>query len=358
MSARSRLPARAFCYGTSSVRNAMASEQAPASDAKTAPKRKSRRMGVPSTVQMDETGAMALSLLKSEALAIRTTGIAGLLTADQSEVSALLHPYLSSKASKPHEDPSGEKHGSANEEHHKPIYTDSATGTKPLALNKEWALNAYCNTIEHLKIGDIAADKSPKFYLDSNSGAVPTLKKSGGFQQLYAAINVPKALQNKSEQDRCIFAMTRSQFVAVGGPPAARLIEEAKLKVQTTYHQITTVKEVHVLFHWNAHSFFQYHQDHAGEVTVIINLSFGKAYMHVAGRKEAEYDGPGSAHMFPSQVFHRSGEAERRCVKIALFFDLGADVDQSAEDAGSSSTDVKPEDKPVVDAQTREDTTC
>ena len=61
-------------------------------------------------------------------------------------------------------------------------------------------------------------------------------------------------------------------------------------------------------------------------VTVIINLAHCKASMHVAGAKSADYDGIGSARLFPSNVFHRSGTAPRRCIKVALFYDVGADV--------------------------------
>ena len=41
---------------------------------------------------------------------------------------------------------------------------------------------------------------------------------------------------------------------------------------------------------------------------------------HVAGMEDATYNGIGSAHLFNSKLFHRSGLAPRRCVKLALFF--------------------------------------
>ena len=42
--------------------------------------------------------------------------------------------------------------------------------------------------------------------------------------------------------------------------------------------------------------------------------------MHVAGKDVAKYDGVGSTHLFPAKLFHRSGAAPRRCVKVAFFF--------------------------------------
>ena len=68
---------------------------------------------------------------------------------------------------------------------------------------------------------------------------------------------------------------------------------------------------------------FTYHQDTDGDVTVIVNLTHGEAEMHVAGKDVAKYDGVGSAHLFPAKLFHRSGAAPRRCVKVAFFFTGG-----------------------------------
>ena len=58
----------------------------------------------------------------------------------------------------------------------------------------------------------------------------------------------------------------------------------------------------------------------SGDLSVIINLTHGEASMHVAGMETATYNGIGSAHLFNSKLFHRSGAAPRRCVKLALFF--------------------------------------
>ena len=60
----------------------------------------------------------------------------------------------------------------------------------------------------------------------------------------------------------------------------------------------------------------------------------------------AEYDGIGSAHLFPSKAFHRSGTAPRRCIKIALFYTLTkhetVDVTEDGdEEDGGAAEDVK-----------------
>ena len=54
--------------------------------------------------------------------------------------------------------------------------------------------------------------------------------------------------------------------------------------------------------------------------------------------------------MFPSNVFHRSGDAPRRCIKVALFFDLVPTVvikddkdDHGASQGASSDAPVKKE---------------
>jgi uncharacterized protein YjlB len=80
---------------------------------------------------------------------------------------------------------------------------------------------------------------------------------------------------------------------------------------------------VHVLFNWNPHSLFTYHTDEKSEVTVIVNLSPAKSSFHIAGmEEEAAYNKPGDAVVLPSAVWHRSGTAERRTVKVAYFFTL------------------------------------
>ena len=57
--------------------------------------------------------------------------------------------------------------------------------------------------------------------------------------------------------------------------------------------------------------------------TVIVQLTPGITDFHVAGKAQmAVYKTAGSAHMFCSQAWHRSGTAQRRTIKVAYFFDV------------------------------------
>lgn len=219
------------------------------------------------------------------------------------------------------------------------------------------ALNTYIKLISNLKLGDVDRDGIRKFYLDTSSGPAPLIK-SGGFGKLYQSINVPMSTMNKSDQDRCIFPMRLNHFTNISGSSGKELVRDATEQVSKSYNARFIVKAVHVLFQWNAHSFFTYHQDDDGDVTVIINLSHGTSNMHVAGCALAEYDGIGSARMFPSKVFHRSGEAPRRCVKVALFFERKGDLLTSSSDqTGPPSSTPDPASEQTEEEEKREEVT-
>jgi hypothetical protein len=217
-------------------------------------------------------------------------------------------------------------------------------------MGEEACLNTYCSIIDKLKTGSLDSDNVPMFYLDSAGGEAAGPKtgpvKSGGFARLYDSVNVPVAIQNKADQDRCVFALKSSEVRKLGGAHAKRLLEDAVSRVQDLYRVNVSIRVVHLLFHWNSHSFFNYHIDEDGVITCIINLGPGTSTMHVAGSEVATYDAIGSAHVFPSKVHHRSGAAQRRCVKMAIFFDteeVPIDSDDKTEDKkpteeGSSST--------------------
>ena len=302
----------------------------------------------------------AYSILKTEATSIQRTGIKGLLADEATNLTPLLNPYLSGTAAKVHSDEVGADH----ESHNKNAFTAlpaefkdalDMTGTVPLQFDKEAALNVYCKIIDNLKTGVDAEDGVPEFYIDSAGGQNPK-KKSGGFQKVYDWINVPPALVKKTEQDRCIFAMKPGDFGKVGGSYAKALMNDATTKVKELHPRDCNIsmKVVHLLFHWNAHSFFTYHTDEDGKITVIIiNLAHCKAGMHVAGSQHAEYDGIGPARLFPSNVFHRSGSAPRRCVKVAFFFDVEAAI-EVGDDKEATVETAKPEAK--VEAEVKRDT--
>lgn len=310
----------------------------------------------------------AFSLLKNEAACMQRTGIASLAN-DPEALAPLLHPYLSGSAAKEHVDSRGDDHRLANakvfdEKRHAGKYKTTNTGTLPIQVDKEGTMNVYCNILGNLKQQGMEEDQVPKFYLDTAGGAIRSVK-SGGFQNLYPAINVASNAVSKLEQDRCIFAMKPSDFAKVGGPAAKRLVDEATQKVRDIYQQNVTAKVCHLLFHWNAHSFFTYHVDQEGHISAIINLSPSDAFMHVAGCEPATYHGIGSGHIFPCNVFHRSGDAPRRCVKVAIFFDLDGPVDLESEgkgggdEAGTSAAvkDEKKEEKVKTEKKGKDDTT-
>ena len=70
-------------------------------------------------------------------------------------------------------------------------------------------------------------------------------------------------------------------------------------------------------------TYFNYHQDDQGEVTVVVNLSPGRSTLHIAGASEdLAFTMPGNAFMFPSKVFHRSGAKQRRTLTVSFFFNI------------------------------------
>ena len=65
-----------------------------------------------------------------------------------------------------------------------------------------------------------------------------------------------------------------------------------------------------------------------------------------------------TTHIVPTNVYHRSGTAPRRCIKLVFFLDLiekkdQLDVDEKTSASGSAGAvedDVKPEVKPEKSA--------
>ena len=198
--------------------------------------------------------------------------------------------------------------------------------------DKETSLEVYCRLIQQYKTDTPDTDNMPVFYLDSAGGKTESdrWKKSGGFQNLYGHINVPAPEQSKAEQDRCLFAMKCGPFQTILKGVGKRFVDQVAAEVQDLFQCKVSVKEIHVLFHWNAHSFFTYHQDD-GEISAIVNLSDTRSEMHVAGFGVATYDGIGSGHIFPAKVYHRSSGAPRRCIKVAIFFERATEIDVSSE---------------------------
>ena len=140
-------------------------------------------------------------------------------------------------------------------------------------------------------------------------------------------------------------------FKSLLGVTGAQLVNWGSDQVKKACNKTPVLKTIHVLFSFNDHSFFTYHQDNDGKAALIVNLSPGEANFHVAGKDIAVYTGPGSAHLFSTKIFHRSGSATRRCIRVALFYDLADIIDvESVSDSkaglstvGCSTADVKPE---------------
>ena len=334
------------------------------------PKRKFQRnsvvdRGAAGTFDMGCDGAFAM--LKSEARSISTAGVAWCLTDYPKNLVPILHPYLSGTVARPYKDD-----GSAHIEHNNGIIDDYSaevaamptcgmTGTVALQLDAEKSLNVYCKLVESLKIGNTATDGMPKFFLDARGKKSDVGSGvSGGFQHPYNLVNVPIPELSKEEQERCVFRMkNKTKFEDITGTYGKDLLKEVHSEARRIYkHNFSTVA-LDLLFHWNKHSFFTYHQDTDGDYACIVNLSHGESDFHVAGKETAVYTGIGSAHLFPTKLFHRSGSATKRCVKVAIFLKRGEEVnisdDEDEAPAGSSSTAPGHAPNPGVKAEKKTD---
>ena len=70
-------------------------------------------------------------------------------------------------------------------------------------------------------------------------------------------------------------------------------------------------------------------------------------------------DEAGQAHILLAKVFHRSGKAQRRCIKLVFFYNLVEvhlvdDIAPTAAGASSSDVKVEPEVKEDVKAEETE----
>jgi len=84
---------------------------------------------------------------------------------------------------------------------------------------------------------------------------LPTKTRAGRSTQA-KNVNVRAMHFCMSEQDRCIFGLTNAAFGNVLGGRGKHLMELIKTEVGTQFKQEAVPQEVHVLFHWNDHSFF------------------------------------------------------------------------------------------------------
>jgi hypothetical protein len=271
-----------------------------------------------------------IQVLKSEARDLRLAGVAHLLKSSEEEFKLHLSTYLSGTSARTHTDAAGDPYLVKNGEVI-PAFggmMSAMTGTHAVQFNPDVCLNLHIDLIEKLCLShNLQDDGLPEVFLDSRDGQ--KVHKSGGFQEAYHHINVDAIRFSKMEQDRCIFGMKPADYVKILGNAGTRLKDACKRKLEELFGKSMQVvfRECHALFHWNDHSFFTYHQDTKGTVAIIVNLSPGETTFHVAGFSEAVMNGPGSAHILPTQAYHRSGKATKRAIKLVFFFDAKPPVD-------------------------------
>ena len=303
-----------------------------------------RRIGQVDSVS--DMGVMgAVQHLKSEVRQLRAVGYTALFQGDAPVLQSHLSSYLSGSSGRDYDDPNGGQYQEANATEYSKFGEQASafsveTGTININFNEELCFNLHCDLIEKLKTTTCDANE-PGLYLDAVGGQQP--KKSGGFQESYEVVNVRAMRFSKAEQDRCIFGMTQAEYGKILGDRGKFLARKVKEEVTETFKKVATIHQVHALFHWNDHSFFTYHKDEKGQVAVVVNLSPCETDFHVAGMgSTAAMTKPGMAHLVPTTVYHRSGKAPRRCIKLVFFLDLAERVDLSAEEpAAAPETDAK-----------------
>ena len=340
------------------------SQQHPTEEGNAKKRKVFRKQGAFSQTRYNDLGTLGtLPLLKSEADAIQRAGIKHLLRDLHELIQPHLHSYLSGTAMlQQYENTHGYQYVEANTAVLEELadltsHLDVKTGTYRIRVSEEVCMNVCCKLIGLLKPGSMAADNEPTLVLDVPGGT----HKSGGFEDAYTLVNVPLRLMNKAEQERCVFAMRATQFKSMTGVHGGALLKEVQQRVMqfVSPFKVLATPLVHVLFHFNDHAFFTYHTDDKSWMSVLVNLSYGASTFHIAGREEeAIYDGIGSCHIFPSMVYHRSGRAARRSVKVAFFFqklpDHAIDTEDSSQSvpaAGSAGDTVVKEEKPAHSAE-------
>ena len=190
-----------------------------------------------------------------------------------------------------------------------------------------------------------AVDGAPGLILKNADAAAVAKEKRGGFQDAYTHVNVRAMRFNKPDQDRCIYGFTAAEFKKLLGSRGSALMELVKDEVSGHFtKKAPSVHQVHVLFHWNDHSFFTYHKDGKGHIAVMVNLAPAcTTDFHVAGASEkAKMHWPGHTHILPTNVYHRSGTAPRRCIKLVFFLDLVENKKILDLDEGTSAQAAPP----------------
>jgi len=266
-----------------------------------------------------------LSAIKQESQALSTLGAGhffneGVLNLEM--LSKYYHPHLNGSEAKDYKDCHGKEYlNKAEEIVMDELSYDDDIGTIPLKISAYNAFSAYLNILGRLKRTEIMADDGlPVLKIDQIEHKAPGRK--GGFSGGYRFVNVAEHAFVQAEQDRVLFGYNRPDFLKQAGPELIRVYEGAVKAVEKAIDKKVVLLQAHILFHWNAHSFFTYHADAVGTWTMVVMLTEGLSTFHMAGFPEsATYNKPGDCHLFRSKMSHRSGTAPRRAVKVSFFFD-------------------------------------
>jgi len=147
---------------------------------------------------------------------------------------------------------------------------------------------------------------------------------AGGWDNKEGYTAVSASTFHKSEQDNCVIPISKTQIPVFfeAFPLAAEVaVEATKLVMTSLQDHPVDLEQIHLLWGWNTHSHFGYHQDHIPMcMTLTVLLSLGESSMHVAGAPEEAKYGLGTGQLFAGDMFHRSGYTQRRTVKMSLFF--------------------------------------
>ena len=210
---------------------------------------------------------------------------------------------------------------------------DEAFLVAGMAIPKEICCQLFCDLV--LGWGTDANDKGQ---LELGSKLI-----KGGFVNSYSAVNAVPHPQFQDEQSHVIFAAgtVPSKVMQTHNPNFKDLIGAVNLKLSEQGFSFDwdsctdpglepiALAETHFLFGFSKLTHFLYHKDRIFKngklqmsyLSVIVNITPSKSSFEVAGAdKPFEFDGMGSAAVFPSMFWHRSSTAQTGTVKVALFY--------------------------------------
>ena len=202
-----------------------------------------------------------------------------------------------------------------------------------MAIPKEKCCLLFCDLV--LGWGTDASDKGQ---LELGSKLI-----KGGFLNSYSAVNEVPGPQFLEEQSHVIFAAgtVPSRVMQTHNENFKEFIGAVNLGLSEQgfsfdWESCTDpglepiqLAETHFLFGFSKLTHFLYHKDRIFKngklqmsyLSVIVNITPSKSSFEVAGADEPfEFDGMGSAAVFPSMFWHRSSTAQTGTVKVALFY--------------------------------------